>query len=158
MFVFLLHLIFFFFNDTATTEIYTLSLHDALPISRAVLRAADVDRSFGLAARARGERLGTREHPAHARRQLCHLADHHLVGPARGAAPGATLREHHPVQRAPAGRWRIRRAGALDRPAGVHARHQRSLLALGLDLPRADRSRVVPPPPFHPPPSPAAPT
>src|SRR5258705_8736448 len=33
-----LHLIphssFFFFNDTATTEIYTLSLHDALPICR----------------------------------------------------------------------------------------------------------------------------
>src|SRR5260221_3538600 len=31
---------FFFFNDTATTEIYTLSLHDALPISvdRAVAR------------------------------------------------------------------------------------------------------------------------
>src|SRR3712207_7871891 len=27
-------LIFFFFNDTATTEIYTLSLHDALPISK----------------------------------------------------------------------------------------------------------------------------
>src|SRR3990170_8837673 len=26
--------VFFFFNDTATTEIYTLSLHDALPISR----------------------------------------------------------------------------------------------------------------------------
>src|SRR3712207_7941511 len=26
-------LVFFFFNDTATTEIYTLSLHDALPIS-----------------------------------------------------------------------------------------------------------------------------
>src|SRR2546429_8099299 len=28
-----LFLLFFFFNDTATTEIYTLSLHDALPIS-----------------------------------------------------------------------------------------------------------------------------
>src|SRR2546422_4093403 len=26
-------ILFFFFNDTATTEIYTLSLHDALPIS-----------------------------------------------------------------------------------------------------------------------------
>jgi len=26
---------FFFFNDTATTEIYTLSLHDALPILKA---------------------------------------------------------------------------------------------------------------------------
>src|SRR3712207_7389989 len=29
---------FFFFNDTATTEIYTLSLHDALPIFGRVLR------------------------------------------------------------------------------------------------------------------------
>src|SRR2546426_12611526 len=32
------HRFFFFFNDTATTEIYTLSLHDALPI----LKPADV--------------------------------------------------------------------------------------------------------------------
>src|SRR6266536_2563699 len=32
-FVFILFMCFFFFNDTATTEIYTLSLHDALPIS-----------------------------------------------------------------------------------------------------------------------------
>ena len=31
-FFFLLCFLFFFFNDTATTEIYTLSLHDALPI------------------------------------------------------------------------------------------------------------------------------
>src|SRR2546430_3927338 len=31
--------VFFFFNDTATTEIYTLSLHDALPIS---LRARQI--------------------------------------------------------------------------------------------------------------------
>src|SRR5689334_23601620 len=30
--------IFFFFNDTATTEIYTLSLHDALPICRLMQR------------------------------------------------------------------------------------------------------------------------
>src|SRR2546429_5320034 len=30
--------VFFFFNDTATTEIYTLSLHDALPISEAALQ------------------------------------------------------------------------------------------------------------------------
>ena len=28
--------VFFFFNDTATTEIYTLSLHDALPILPAI--------------------------------------------------------------------------------------------------------------------------
>ena len=31
---------FFFFNDTATTEIYTLSLHDALPISERLAREA----------------------------------------------------------------------------------------------------------------------
>src|SRR3712207_9335374 len=30
---YIMYLDFFFFNDTATTEIYTLSLHDALPIS-----------------------------------------------------------------------------------------------------------------------------
>src|SRR3712207_6956166 len=30
-------MLFFFFNDTATTEIYTLSLHDALPILNVVL-------------------------------------------------------------------------------------------------------------------------
>src|SRR3712207_8872407 len=34
--------LFFFFNDTATTEIYTLSLHDALPIYHAVLRILSV--------------------------------------------------------------------------------------------------------------------
>src|SRR6266545_7972421 len=33
MFYIVCFFFFFFFNDTATTEIYTLSLHDALPIS-----------------------------------------------------------------------------------------------------------------------------
>src|SRR3712207_8352700 len=32
----------FFFNDTATTEIYTLSLHDALPISDSSIRVEKV--------------------------------------------------------------------------------------------------------------------
>src|SRR3712207_7365987 len=35
-------LFFFFFNDTATTEIYTLSLHDALPICLLRFSSADV--------------------------------------------------------------------------------------------------------------------
>src|SRR2546429_2779206 len=38
--------LFFFFNDTATTEIYTLSLHDALPIfldARVLLRSPGAD-------------------------------------------------------------------------------------------------------------------
>src|SRR5688572_33503300 len=34
--------VFFFFNDTATTEIYTLSLHDALPISAAAYVNRDI--------------------------------------------------------------------------------------------------------------------
>src|SRR5260370_22388939 len=41
------YFLFFFFNDTATTEIYTLSLHDALPISA----AASCARSSSLPAR-----------------------------------------------------------------------------------------------------------
>src|SRR2546430_3080420 len=40
---------FFFFNDTATTEIYTLSLHDALPISMDVSRARARRDARGLA-------------------------------------------------------------------------------------------------------------
>src|SRR5437588_10934399 len=36
------HLFFFFFNDTATTEIYTLSLHDALPIYGTATTVGDV--------------------------------------------------------------------------------------------------------------------
>src|SRR5215467_7639826 len=38
----LISLVFFFFNDTATTEIYTLSLHDALPIWRPARRTASL--------------------------------------------------------------------------------------------------------------------
>src|SRR5256885_4202441 len=37
--------LFFFFNDTATTEIYTLSLHDALPISERRDGAGDDENS-----------------------------------------------------------------------------------------------------------------
>src|SRR5256885_14335095 len=39
--------LFFFFNDTATTEIYTLSLHDALPIC--ITHGLDTDFLAGLA-------------------------------------------------------------------------------------------------------------
>src|SRR2546423_1052670 len=52
----------FCFNDTATTEIYTLSLHDALPI---FVRAADVRPGGREAARGRAQ-LGQRRHRARA--------------------------------------------------------------------------------------------
>src|SRR5256885_16652829 len=42
---------FFFFNDTATTEIYTLSLHDALPISRRHRVVAVIVRRSGIGER-----------------------------------------------------------------------------------------------------------
>src|SRR5690348_17954126 len=49
---------FFFFNDTATTEIYTLSLHDALPISAGAVAGAVFTGLVDPDARGRG--LGTR--------------------------------------------------------------------------------------------------
>src|SRR5258707_14444200 len=73
-------LLFFFFNDTATTEIYTLSLHDALPIYEPGLRllgghlaaerrvGAGVDSRLGerAAARAEADRKSTRLNSSHA--------------------------------------------------------------------------------------------
>src|SRR2546422_10538333 len=64
---------FFFFNDTATTEIYTLSLHDALPISlrsrrRSVSRVRQEGGRLATAARARGavaDRKSTRLNSSH---------------------------------------------------------------------------------------------
>src|SRR2546430_5336258 len=57
--LFFLIFFFFFFNDTATTEIYTLSLHDALPICRAPLspqlRARQAPRARGADQPARSE-------------------------------------------------------------------------------------------------------
>src|SRR3712207_9428061 len=64
----------FFFNDTATTEIYTLSLHDALPISRPAAAARVV-----LAAR--------RAHGGPVAELLAHLAGRAvLVGEAGDTA------------------------------------------------------------------------
>src|SRR5690348_17997117 len=40
--------LFFFFNDPATTEIYTLSLHDALPIWNFKIEWLDLQRELGL--------------------------------------------------------------------------------------------------------------
>src|SRR5258708_40118408 len=63
---------FFFFNDTATTEIYTLSLHDALPISGA-------------------QRAARRPH------HVAHLPGHR-GGPDRGAG-GCPRRRHRAPSR-----------------------------------------------------------
>src|SRR5260221_7511 len=74
----------FFFNDTATSEIYPLSLHDALPISRARPAARRVPR---------GRALGRADlpRPARVRRRLEQGgADPAPLRRAAGAARGAT--------------------------------------------------------------------
>src|SRR3989337_3501424 len=56
---------FFFFNDTATTEIYTLSLHDALPISRPTPSRAWSRASTSCTARRSRDRKSTRLNSSH---------------------------------------------------------------------------------------------
>src|SRR5690349_24002861 len=58
---------FFFFNDTATTEIYTLSLHDALPIfpRRSPRRCARTTRARRRAGGPDGDRKSTRLNSSH---------------------------------------------------------------------------------------------
>src|SRR2546428_13612794 len=88
---------FFFFNDTATTEIYTLSLHDALPIStRPSCRQPGPVPRGGSPARlvpggghggaVRGRRVRRRPPGDRGRRRVAR-------GPPRGGARGAGRRE-----------------------------------------------------------------
>src|SRR3712207_6942059 len=76
--------LFFFFNDTATTEIYTLSLHDALPICPSDLHdrgqpriavAALEERDLGAVEAARRGELLLRETAAESR--LPHRSEEH---------------------------------------------------------------------------------
>src|SRR5258708_17026846 len=64
---------FYFFNDTATTEIYTLSLHDALPISKTCsiagaslrARAPRTERVIGGVRQVKRDRKSTRLNSSH---------------------------------------------------------------------------------------------
>src|SRR3712207_8796655 len=57
-------MVLFFFNDTATTEIYTLSLHDALPISTQAFEVGDpflaTEKNIGVEAFVRAQTPGWR--------------------------------------------------------------------------------------------------
>src|ERR1041384_1485045 len=113
----MLSIVFFFFNDTATTEIYTLSLHDALPICPHGGQCAAA--GVGAAARARAARA-----PAHAAAFVRHPRAAVLAGPARRAgAPRPRQHRHYPGLHPPrfpgAGEGVRRRASARaqeDRP------------------------------------------
>src|SRR2546430_13983213 len=74
--------LFFFFNDTATTEIYTLSLHDALPIS-------------GGAGSRRGTPSGLRPRPRSRRAfALPSAGRHRIPGRARAGRASGRSEEH----------------------------------------------------------------
>src|SRR3712207_7072357 len=70
---------FFFFNDTATTEIYTLSLHDALPICGARVLLAPAE-AVGLGKERRDRPVPLRfERAHHAVARLLEQRDRRLV-------------------------------------------------------------------------------
>src|SRR2546425_5301554 len=108
---------FFFFNDTATTEIYTLSLHDALPIlpqpRRLVGEEAERRRvRFGEAELAEGD----------------HLREHFLGDALRhsaGRRPGAELlpKARHQLAAAPAAHGAAQRFGLPRREARERLAH-----------------------------------
>src|SRR2546425_11570039 len=78
-------LLFFFFNDTATTEIYTLSLHDALPIF--------------------GGRSGTHPTPTSARTVRGRSASSPTVDGSLRSGPGSRGALDGPGRGAPRGGW-----------------------------------------------------
>src|SRR2546430_3789570 len=154
-------LFFFFFNDTATTEIYTLSLHDALPISRPRHPEPSPLRRPHLARRRppRGDARGAARRDARPPRRLLRRPRRRPHHAHRGRLPRHSL---HPARRG-------RRLRARPQPAHRDpgdGRHPLGALRAGgacrraLD-PRArvrgGRARPWPPPPPAPPAPPAPP-
>src|SRR3989442_12227377 len=106
---------FFFFNDTATTEIYTLSLHDALPISLCLHGLADLPEHVQVP---RGGDAGVPdvlvgEHAAGARER-------------RGGQPlpGVAAGNDRPGRE-------VQRAAGLRRARGIHPRARRADVEVG---------------------------
>src|SRR5215203_6370885 len=85
----------FFFKDTATTEIYTLSLHDALPIQPAILDAHQPDVAGPAAGHvddARLDRKSTRLNFSHANTSYAVFClKKKKSGPAGSARPSGLL-------------------------------------------------------------------
>src|SRR2546429_6915785 len=101
----LLFFFFFFFNDTATTEIYTLSLHDALPCAAAELEFAHLAQpelprpAPGYPHRARCRRRGALEAPGALTHAAFALGSRRrgsaLPGPGRGIGRRALVRDQY---------------------------------------------------------------
>src|SRR2546430_10132148 len=94
--------VFFFFNDTATTEIYTLSLHDALPISQRDAHAIP------------RQRLVVDDQGAHAI-----LSGHPRAPGKRAGMAGGSVRRRRPAPRFPAPATRTLRTTPRGGLAGL---------------------------------------
>src|SRR5258708_24676361 len=97
--------LFFFFNDTATTEIYTLSLHDALPISACIWRIPAAHSACRPArtwwrGRHRGCRSGSRENRDVGDRKSTRLnSSHQIISYAVFCLKKKKRQTHHPALR-----------------------------------------------------------
>src|SRR2546425_13235946 len=89
----------FFFNDTATTEIYTLSLHDALPIY-----PASAPRPVGGRRLRPADRLRQRRQPPAGARHGARQGDRHPVRPRSGPPPSAAIGALRELAPGPRGR------------------------------------------------------
>src|SRR3989454_12732787 len=110
-------LFYFFFNDTATTEIYTLSLHDALPISHAKCtagyRATKACKSWGefaMTPSARRKARPSRRRDRASKVRLPTMRCRRHVGgqgPDHGSRKSTSQRTRLPTVARPAARWAV---------------------------------------------------
>src|SRR5438046_10663025 len=115
-------LFFFFFNDTATTEIYTLSLHDALLISR--LRAAGWENVFHVAQSPVAElayRANLRPEDARLAHEAARLVTLRGIGTAHAAAliGGGVGSVEALAEADPDSVWKMVRGGGRPTPPEV---------------------------------------
>src|SRR5262245_63029263 len=100
--VFLCPFFFFFFNDTATTEIYTLSLHDALPISRRACETSatnSIARPPSVAMISVVERSSRSEEHTSELQSLRHLVCRLLLEKKKKKKEKSTTKEKHTTNR-----------------------------------------------------------
>src|SRR6266545_2535530 len=124
--------IFFFFNDTATTEIYTLSLHDALPISLLLAAFATEQANRGHAQQTHRRRFGNR-HEGHA---LAARVGALLVG-LRDEEVDVVHGRHRVVHR-----HKARGSGLDDVEASLACAHRSGVDREGGDLPFPSQARA----------------
>src|SRR3989442_12388830 len=108
--------LFFFFNDTATTEIYTLSLHDALPISTSQKLPPIVTHGHAIQARFDGAAGGGLTCETHIHIG-CATRRHRLLLP-----DGVWTNLYSPSSRSPPASWPMSAREAREAPAIVQTR------------------------------------